>query len=593
MYARSRRSDRSDYVEKEKMRKKKLRAAAFGVAMLTALCCGFTLAGCGEEPPEEQTPQETTLLLDRSVKYDMDKPYQGAWYTMFVYSFADSNGDGIGDIPGLIEKLDYLNDGDPTTDDDLGITGMWLLPIMPASTFHKYDIEDYYSIDPQYGTMEDFERLIEECDKRGISVIIDLVLNCTSNKNPWFLDALQNPDSPYREYYRFYNDIENKEDVNLDAAVLGYESWSRYDKNGNPYNKDADVPDSEMAASLYAGYMPDLNYDNQSTRDEVKKIAKFWLDKGCAGFRLDSAPHIYSKAEIPKSATKTVEEYNYEFWTEFFDYCKTINPDTYLVGEVLTSNVDQRAEYMRSMKSDFDFGLIYALRDEIKTPQSGNLLGVKLNSDYKKYRKVTNDNYINAPFQTDADVNRMAGVFGNDPRKIKLAQMFSLTLEGLPFMYYGDEIGMLGNKNSGEIFKLSFPWAKGDPLQTTRLDYWNIYGKKPDKSDYTQPFEEQNVDPDSVLSAIRTLIHIRCENEALFKGRFEGFTAADNITSYKMVSEHQEAVMLHNMRDETVKFKFDVTGYKLLYMTYHNELKVVDGEITLQPYESIILAKEL
>jgi len=165
------------------------------------------------------------------------------------------------------------------------------------------------------------------------------------------------------------------------------------------------------------------------------------------------------------------------------------------------------------------------------------------------------------------DTARLAPLLQGD--ELKIAFAFLLTMPGAPFLYYGDEIGMLGNKNSGEIFKLSFPWAKGDPLQTTRLDYWNIYGKKPDKSDYTQPFEEQNVDPDSVLSAIRTLIHIRCENEALFKGRFEGFTAADNITSYKMVSEHQEAVMLHNMRDETVKFKFDVTGYKLLYMTYH------------------------
>ncbi|MDE6274516.1 MAG: hypothetical protein K2L87_05665 [Clostridiales bacterium] len=576
------------------MRKKSLRAAATCVAACALLGAGLTFTGCGEqEPTPEPTPKEVTLTVDRSVKYEMDKPYQGAWYTMFVYSFADSDGDGIGDIPGLIEKLDYLNDGDPTTTDDLGITGMWLLPIMPASTFHKYDIEDYYAIDPQYGTMEDFDRLIEECDKRGISVIIDLVLNCTSNKNPWFLDAVHNPDSPYREYYRFYNDIENKEDVNLDAAVLGYESWSRYDKDGNPYDKDSDIPDTEIAASLYAGYMPDLNYDNESTRNEIKKVAKFWLDKGCAGFRLDSAPHIYSKAEIPLSSTKTVEEYNYEFWTEFFDYCKTINPDTYLVGEVLTGNVDQRAEYMRSMKSDFDFGLIYSLRDEIKHPQSDNMLGLKLTADYNKYRKVTNDNYINAPFQTDADVNRMAGVFDNDPRKIKLAQMFSLTLEGLPFMYYGDEIGMLGNKNSGEIFKLSFPWAKDDPLQTTRLNYWNIYGKKADKSDYTQPFEEQNTDPNSVLSAIRTLIHIRCENEALFKGRYQSFTAASNIVSYKMVSDHQEAVMLHNMRDETVTFNFDVAGYKLLYMTYHGELKIVDGVITLDPYESIILAKEL
>lgn len=495
----------------------KKRIASLMLSAALALACAVPLAACGDP-----APQDVTLTVDRSVTYEMDKPYQGVWYTMFIYSFADSDGDGIGDIQGLIQKLDYLNDGDPNTDDDLGITGMWLLPIMPASTFHKYDIEDYYSIDPQYGTMEDFEELIEECDKRGISVIIDLVLNCTSNKHPWFLDALNNPDSPYREYYRFYDDLENKEDYDLDAAVLNYDSWYRYDSEGNSYDVYSDMPDTQIAASLYGGYMPDLNYDNQSTRDEVKKIAKFWLDKGCAGFRLDSAPHIYSYAEVATTDEKSFDEYNYEFWSDFYDYCRSINPDAYLVGEVLTGDPNYRAEYMRSIRSDFDFGLIYAIRDELKSPSSKNQLGNKLASDYEKYRAATGGDYINAPFQTDADVNRMAGVFDNDPRKIKLAQMFSLTLEGLPFMYYGDELGMLGNKNSGEIFKLSFPWAEGDPLQTTKLNYWNIYGKKEDLSDYTQPFDEQMTDPNSVLSAIRTLIHIRCENEALFKGSVYG-----------------------------------------------------------------------
>ncbi len=564
----------------------KKRIASLMLSAALALACAVPLAACGDP-----APQDVTLTVDRSVTYEMDKPYQGVWYTMFIYSFADSDGDGIGDIQGLIQKLDYLNDGDPNTDDDLGITGMWLLPIMPASTFHKYDIEDYYSIDPQYGTMEDFEELIEECDKRGISVIIDLVLNCTSNKHPWFLDALNNPDSPYREYYRFYDDLENKEDYDLDAAVLNYDSWYRYDSEGNSYDVYSDMPDTQIAASLYGGYMPDLNYDNQSTRDEVKKIAKFWLDKGCAGFRLDSAPHIYSYAEVATTDEKSFDEYNYEFWSDFYDYCRSINPDAYLVGEVLTGDPNYRAEYMRSIRSDFDFGLIYAIRDELKSPSSKNQLGNKLASDYEKYRAATGGDYINAPFQTDADVNRMAGVFDNDPRKIKLAQMFSLTLEGLPFMYYGDELGMLGNKNSGEIFKLSFPWAEGDPLQTTKLNYWNIYGKKEDLSDYTQPFDEQMTDPNSVLSAIRTLIHIRCENEALFKGKFEAYTAAKDIISYKMISEHQEAVILHNMYDAEVSFGFDLNGYTLLYVTYHDSLSMEEGEIALDPYESVILVR--
>ena len=542
------------------------------------------LGACGPKT------QIRTLPLERTSGFSPDKPYQGAWYTMFVYSFADSDGDGIGDLRGLIGKLDYLNDGDPATDTDLGITGMWLLPIMPAHTFHKYDIEDYYDIDPQYGTMADFEELIRECDKRGISVILDLVLNCTSNIHPWFLEALNDPESPYRAYYRFLSDEEHPEEFDLHAAVLNYDSWYRYDKEGNSYDVDGEIGE-EIACSLYAGYMPDLNYDNEATRQEVQRIAKFWLDKGVAGFRLDSAPHIYSAAEIPKSSGRSVSDYNYDFWTWFRTYCETINPDVYLVGEVLTGTVALRADYMRSIGSDFDFGLIYSIRDEFRHPSSGNDLGLLIASNYRTYRSVTGDRYINAPFQTDADINRMAGVFGNDPRKIKLAQMVSLTLEGLPFMYYGDELGMLGNKDSGEIFKLSFPWGKDDPYQTTKLYYWNIYGKKADKSDYLQPFDEQNTDPNSVLSAIRRLIHIRCENEALFAGRLESYTAAPDVISYKMVSEHQEALVLHNFHDAPVTFPFDPADYHLLYMTYHGELTVTDGSVTLDPYESIILAR--
>lgn len=559
------------------MRHPRTRAAL----LLSLLLALLLLFGC--------TPK-TVLKTQRTSGFTPDKPYQGTWYTMFVYSFADSNGDGIGDLRGLIDKLDYLNDGDPQTDTDLGISGMWLLPIMPAHTFHKYDIEDYYSIDPQYGTMQDFEDLIAACNARGISVILDLVLNCTSNIHPWFLDALNDPDSPYRAYYRFLDDAEHPEDYDLHAAVLGYDSWYRYDREGNSYDINGDEGE-QIACSLYAGYMPDLNYDNEATVLEVQNIAKFWLDKGVAGFRLDSAPHIFSAAEIPLSSGKTVSECNYAFWSRFRDYCRSINPDVYLVGEVLTGNVDMRADYMRSIGSDFDFGLIYNIRDEFKHPSSKNDLGLLIASSYKTYRNTTNDRYINAPFQTDADVNRMAGVFDNDPRKIKLAQMVSLTIEGLPFMYYGDEIGMLGNKSSGEIFKLSFPWAKGDPYQTTMLNYWNIYGKKADGSDYLQPFDEQNADPNSVLSAIRRLIHIRSENEALFAGRFETYTAAPDVVSYKMVSAHQEAIILHNFHDAPVTFTFDTEDYGLLYMTYHDELTVSGGTITLEPYESIILAR--
>ncbi|HHX12636.1 MAG TPA: alpha-amylase, partial [Clostridiales bacterium] len=188
------------------------------------------------------------------------------YYEIFVYSFNDSDGDGIGDIQGLISKLDYINDGDPTTDTDLGFDGIWLMPIMPSTTYHKYDVTDYYSIDPQYGSLDDFKELIEECHKRGINLIIDLVFNHTSAKHPWFKEAVSylegleegqepNPkEGPYVEYYNFDKDKK---------GAAGYHKTGRSDC---------------YYEGIFWDQMPDLALDNENVRGEIEKIAKYWLD---------------------------------------------------------------------------------------------------------------------------------------------------------------------------------------------------------------------------------------------------------------------------------------------------------------------------
>ncbi|MEG2018150.1 MAG: alpha-amylase family glycosyl hydrolase, partial [Clostridium sp.] len=209
------------------------------------------------------------------------------YYEIFVGSFYDSDEDGIGDINGIIEKLDYLNDGDNKSDKDLGINGIWLMPVMPSPTYHKYDVTDYLGIDPQYGTMEDFEKLIKECNKRGVDLIIDLVLNHTSAQNPWFISAKKSltvepcgkdvcaysePCREHNKYVKYYNFSEEK--------LSGYHSVG--------------MPTGWYYEGVFWDQMPDLNLDNEEVWNEIENISKFWLDKGVAGFRLDAVTSYYT-----------------------------------------------------------------------------------------------------------------------------------------------------------------------------------------------------------------------------------------------------------------------------------------------------------
>ena len=221
-------------------------------------------------------------------------PPTRVYYSVFVQSFYDSNGDGIGDIPGLVTKLDYLK--------DLGVRGLWLLPVHPSPSYHKYDITDYYSIHPDYGTLDDYKTLVEEAHKRNMVVLLDLVINHTSNLNPWFQEASKGPANRYRDYYIW---SDNPDDFKAEP----FHWHSLRDPNGKP-----------MAGSKYYGFfwweMPDLNFENHEVRREIFKIASFWMkDVGVDGFRLDAAKYIYPENQPEK---------NIQWWKEFRDEAQKI-----------------------------------------------------------------------------------------------------------------------------------------------------------------------------------------------------------------------------------------------------------------------------
>lgn len=228
------------------------------------------------------------------------------YYEVFLYSYYDSNGDGIGDINGLISKLDYINSD---SDKNLGCTGIWLMPIMKSTTYHKYDVVDYYTIDEQYGTMDDFQRLIEECHKRGINIVIDMVFNHTSDEHEWFVSATDylkslkpgeipsEADNKYFGYYNFTQTVEN-------SAVY-------YEVGNTGWYYEAQFWDK----------MPDLNLDNEDVRHEIEGIAKYYIDMGVDGFRLDAAKEFFTG-----SSDKNIEVLNW-----FTNYVKSVKEDTLML----------------------------------------------------------------------------------------------------------------------------------------------------------------------------------------------------------------------------------------------------------------------
>lgn len=228
------------------------------------------------------------------------KNYEGrVFYEIFVRAFYDSDGDGIGDLKGVIQKLDYL--------EDLGVKGIWLMPITKSSSYHGYDTEDYYTMEEDYGTLEDLQKLIEEAHKRDIKVVMDLVINHTSSNHPWFLEAKEDKESKTRDYYIWTDDMSKK----IEDSPMGRIAWAQ--------NPERD----ELYYAMFWEGMPDLNFDNQEVVEEVQDIAKFYLDKGIDGFRLDAAKWIFLE-----------KEENVAFWQNFREYVRSINPEAILVGEV-------------------------------------------------------------------------------------------------------------------------------------------------------------------------------------------------------------------------------------------------------------------
>ncbi|MBX3055678.1 MAG: DUF3459 domain-containing protein [Anaerolineae bacterium] len=440
------------------------------------------------------------------------------FYEVFVRSFKDSDGDGIGDLNGLIEMLDYLNDGDPTTTDDLGVTGIWLMPIMDSPSYHGYDVVDYYTVNPEYGTNEDFQRLMEEAHKRGIRVIVDLVLNHTGRDHPWFVES-RDPNSERRDWY-----VWSDTDPGY-AGPWGQQVWHRT-LNGYYYG-------------VFWDGMPDLNLENPDVTAEMLAAAGFWLEEmGADGFRLDAIKHLIEDGRAQENTPAT-----HEWLQAFYTFYKEVNPDAFAVGEAWTTTREVLDYTGDEVDIAFQFDLAEDILNSVKRG-NGSAVTSRLNSITAAYPR---GQY--ATFLTNHDQNRvMSQLIGNEDRA-KIAASILLTSPGVPFIYYGEEIGLMGAKPDEDI-RRPMQWTSDNiKVGFTTGSPWRRPG-----SDYeTRSVALQTDAPDSLLAHYRQLIQLRNTHEALRVGDWlEVQSSPNRVYAFLRYTDNETVMVVINMSNQVV-----------------------------------------
>jgi glycosidase/predicted alpha/beta superfamily hydrolase len=437
---------------------------------------------------------------------DQDSPSWtrgGTCYEVFVRSFYDSNGDGTGDLNGLTAKLDYIA--------KLGATCIWLMPVAASPSYHGYDVSDYYRVEPAYGTNDDFKHLMVEAHRRGIAVLVDMVLNHASSEHPSFQAALRDTTSPYRSWYRF-------SPTSLGKGPWGTEAW-RHSPARNEY----------YYGVFWSG-MPDLNYETQAVRDEAKKIATFWLrDMDVDGFRLDAIPYLLEEGTCLQGCPGT-----HAFLREYAAHLRSVKPDAYTVGEAW-GNIDAVMPYYPDqLTSYFGFELADSLLSALRTGSAAGLLSgfLRLQDSLPPYRW--------SPFLSNHDGTRSFTILGKDMARAKLAATLLFTLPGLPFIYYGEEIGMTGDKPDPRL-RTPMQWSARPGLGFTSGTAWS--SAQPDS--FTTTVQAQDSNPGSLLNLYRGLIHLRRSNDALATGTLVPLsTTSPQVVAYLRRTEEGNAVLV-------------------------------------------------
>jgi alpha-amylase len=495
--------------------------AILASALLTVVSCGSTTAYADRHRAVRVAPNNEWA--------------RGAvFYEIFVRSFYDSNGDGVGDFNGLISKLDYLNDGNPATTSDLGIDAVWLMPVFQSPSYHGYDTTDYETIERDYGSNADFQRFLDEAHKRGIRVIIDFVMNHTSDQHPWFIDSASSPTSLKRNWY-----VWSATNPGWTQPWGGDPSWH--------------LRNNAYYYGVFWSGMPDLNYRTPAVKDEMFRLGRYWLSQGVDGYRLDATRYLIEDG--PGAGQADTPE-THQLLKDFSADVRIVRPDAVLVAE---NTVDTRtlATYFSDGAMNFNFPLASAIVDGVNS-SNANRIRATLTDMISAYPPRV----IDAPFLTNHDQTRIATVLGNSPGKLRNAAAILLTLPGALFIYYGEEVGLQNGPTSADESKRTpMPWNASGGFTTGTP--W--FGYAPGLT--VNNVASQTNDPQSLLSYYRNWIAARKHSAALMKGDIAPIETSAQILAFTRNSNGERVLVVHNLSGAaaTVTLNLNAAGFETVY----------------------------
>ena len=459
----------------------------------------------------------------------------GVCYQIFVISFADSNQDGYGDLNGITENLDYLS--------DLNIDCLWLTPIHPSPSYHKYDVLDYYDVDPQFGTIQDAQRLFDEAEERGISVIIDLVVNHTSKGHSWFQT---NP-----EYYR--------------KISVGHPNYStRY------WHREGEL----QYFAYFWDQMPELNLDDPVVRNLIFEIATFWLDLGVDGFRLDAVRHYFDVHEYP-FRTPTLTQ-NILFLKEFNAVVKDHNPSAFVVAEAW-SEAGAVAKYQPGVDGAFNFDIASSILSTVNNANDSRVAGlvddiIRIQQLYELERAEIHDHY----FLANHDQDRVMSQLGNDLSKAKLAASILFTMPGISWIYYGEEIGMTGARTAASTdAQRRQPMIWQNEFQITFVDGYEL--------DLTNKLLQPR---NELFTHYQTVTAVKADDVIRLGDMVKVDKTQTDILAFVRSYENTHYLVLHNLSRDTNTIQVS-ESFEVVYTLGFDH--TISDRITMPPRSSIVV----
>ncbi|AIQ11913.1 glucan 1,6-alpha-glucosidase [Paenibacillus durus] len=527
-------------------------------------------------------------------------------YQIYPRSFYDSNGDGVGDLQGIIQKLDYVK--------LLGADVIWLSPVYDSPNVDNgYDISDYYSILSEFGTMEDMNKLLLESSKRGIKIIMDLVVNHTSDQHPWFIEAKKSKDNPYRNYYIWRDPVNGKEPNEL-KSNFGGSAW-QFDETTNQYY-----------LHFYSKEQPDLDWENKKMRSSIWDMINFWINKGIGGFRMDVIDLI------GKDPDKQIKENG----PKLHDYLQEMNRKTFgtkdllTVGEAWGATTEDGKLYSDPKRKELSmiFQFEHIQLDKIPGKQRWDLKKLELNElkqVLSKWQYALNEEGWNSLFWNNHDLPRIVSRWGNDREyRVESAKMLATLLHGMkgtPYIYQGEEIGMTNaafesiedymdietqniykeRKAAGfseeDIMESLYMKARDNartPMQWSNAKNAGFSSGKPwMKLNPNYPsvnVESALYDSDSVFYHYQKLIKIRKQNYTLIYGTYRLLDSEPNIYAYERILENKKLLIVCNFYEPEATFSYSPESHSavnILISNYSHSSSDLKN-ITLRPYEAII-----